>query len=409
MKKIFFSLCRLRRDFQYGIISLSLLSGLSAIILSGCESLSDENAKIAATVSGVKNIFAPDTRVAIFDVAAHWTNRGLVVNGEMNNPEAKKVLLDSLSSFVFRVIDSVNVITGPGKGEPAWGIVRISVANMRVKPAEQSELASQSLMGTVIRLWKVQRGWSYVQTPDRYLGWMDNDSFIKASEAGAEAWMNAKKIIVTDLTGRVWQTPDMNSYPVSDVVAGSLLKDDGKVGTWTKIELPDRRTGYLLSNGVTDYETWKKITKPTPDGIEHFAKLMIGIPYLWGGASTKAVDCSGFTKTVFMMNGLQLNRDANQQADEGLDIPVDEHFSNLRKGDLLFFGKKATAFMPEKIVHVGIYLGDETFIHSSGMVRISSFDSASPLYDPYDLNRFVRARRILISPPQVAEVTQGHL
>jgi hypothetical protein len=385
---------------------LLFLSSLSAFFLAGCSSLSDENARIASTISGVKNVFAPDTRVAIFDVATRWTNHGLVVNGEVNNPEAKKVLLDSLSSFVFRVVDSVKVITGPGE-EPEWGIVRISVANMRVKPAEQSELASQAIMGTVIRIWKARRGWSYVQTPDRYLGWMDNDSFIKASKADIDEWVNAKKVIVTDLTGRVWQTPDLNSYPVSDVVVGSLLKDEGRVGKWTKVELPDHRTGCLLSNEVADYATWEKITKPTPDGIEHFARMMVGIPYLWGGASAKAVDCSGFTKTVFMMNGLQLNRDANQQAEEGLDIPVGDHFSNLRKADLLFFGKKATATKPEKIVHVGIYLGNEMFIHSSGMVRISSFDPASPMYDPYDLNRFVRARRILVSSPQVAEVAAG--
>ncbi len=383
---------------------LLFLSGLPALFLAGCGTLSDENIKIASTISHVKNVFAPDTRVTIFDVATHWTNRGLVLKGEVDNPEAKKVLLDSLSSFVFRVIDSVEVITGPGEGEPEWGIVRISVANMRTKPAEASEMASQTIMGTVIRLWKVRRGWSYVQTPDRYLGWMDNDSFIKVSKDDAEKWMSEKKVIVTDLTGRVWQTPDPRSYPVSDVVSGSLLQNDGRIGNWTKVELPDHRTGYLLSSAVADYELWKKTTKPAPEGIEHFAKLMLGIPYLWGGTSTKAVDCSGFTKTVFMMNGIPLNRDANQQADEGLDIPVGERFSNLRKADLLFFGRKATAFRPEKIVHVGIYLGDEMFIHSSGMVRISSFDPASPLYDPYDLNRFVRARRILVSPPQVAEV-----
>lgn len=376
------------------------------LLLSGCSSLSDENAKIASTISNVKNVFAPDTRIAIFDVTPHWTSHGLVVSGEVNNPEAKQVLLDSLSSFVFRVIDSVKVIGGPGE-EPAWAIVRISVANMRTKPAEQSELASQAIMGTVIRVWKIQHGWSYVQTPDRYLGWMDNDSFIKTSNVEMEDWMKAKKVIVTDLTGRIMQTPDKNSYPVSDVVAGSLLKDEGRAGVWTRVELPDHRTGYLLSSVVTDYETWKNNTKPTPDGIEHFAKLMAGIPYLWGGTSTKAVDCSGFTKTVFMMNGLQLNRDANQQAEEGIDIPAGEHFSNLRKADLLFFGRKATATKREKIVHVGIYLGNEMFIHSSGMVRISSFDPASPIYDPYDLHRFVRARRILVSSPQVSEVAAG--
>ncbi|MEK7669999.1 MAG: NlpC/P60 family protein, partial [Bacteroidota bacterium] len=74
-----------------------------------------------------------------------------------------------------------------------------------------------------------------------------------------------------------------------------------------------------------------------------------------------------------------------------------EGFQNLRKGDLLFFGRKASFERRESISHVAVYLENKTFIHTpSGRgVRIGSFDPASSFYDEANLKRFVRARRVI--------------
>jgi cell wall-associated NlpC family hydrolase len=124
----------------------------------------------------------------------------------------------------------------------------------------------------------------------------------------------------------------------------------------------------------------------------------LGVPYLWGGTSVKGMDCSGFTKTVFRLNGMELNRDANQQALMGEEVVVDEQFNNLRTGDLLFFGRKATADRPERITHVAIYVGNKEYVHAPGgaRVRINSFDPAAPNFSQSLLTSFVRARRVLI-------------
>jgi cell wall-associated NlpC family hydrolase len=101
---------------------------------------------------------------------------------------------------------------------------------------------------------------------------------------------------------------------------------------------------------------------------------MMGSPYLWGGASGKAVDCSGFVKLVYYAQGIILARDASQQARYG--EPIDfNNMNNLQPGDLLFFGSSA-----QRISHVGIYLGEGNFIHSSGRVHISSIDPGDPKY-----------------------------
>ena len=74
---------------------------------------------------------------------------------------------------------------------------------------------------------------------------------------------------------------------------------------------------------------------------------------------------------------------------------MNKNWENLEVGDLLFFGSKATADSKERVVHVGMWIGNNSFIHSRGRVRISSFDPASPDYDEYELNRYLRTKRII--------------
>lgn len=62
---------------------------------------------------------------------------------------------------------------------------------------------------------------------------------------------------------------------------------------------------------------------------------------------------------------------------------------------MIFFGRKATADRKERVVHVGMYIGNKRFIHSQGDVHVSSFDSADELFDEYNLGRLLFATRVL--------------
>ena len=84
----------------------------------------------------------------------------------------------------------------------------------------------------------------------------------------------------------------------------------------------------------------------------------------------------------------------------GIEVSADSGMRRLSKGDLLFFGQKATAERPERITHVAIFLQDKQFIHTPGGsgVRIDSFDPAAPNFNDGLLKSFVRVRRVIGQP-----------
>ncbi len=343
----------------------------------------------------VKSQFVPDRRVDIFDTEIKNTKAGLVIKGETNIPAAKELLLQKIAEINPQFIDSIQILPAADLGAETYGVVRLSVCNIRSKPKHSAELATQSTLGSSLRIYKKEGDWYYVQTPDDYLGWLDKDGFTRMDKTAYDAWMQEEKVIVTTDIAKAKATADLESETVSDLLPGNILVKKGVEGDFEKVAFPDGREAFIPRRFRADLNAWLENTKPDTSRIFQTAKRMMGSPYLWGGTSSKGMDCSGYTKQIFFENGILLPRDASQQVRVGEEVKTDTTLVNLLPGDLLFFGRKATAEKKERIWHVAIYLGDGKIIHSAGNVKIQSLRRGDEDFAEDRLETFVRAKRIL--------------
>ncbi len=357
----------------------------------------DIGQKYSRLVEEISKKYVPDKRVDIFDVVIYEDDGKVILKGETTRKDAKDELITKLKQMSQNIQDSIVVLPSPELGEKIYGIISVSVANMRAKPAHQSELVNQVLMGNSVKILKRQGYWYLIQTepPENYIGWIEEGSLNIVDSRGFKKWENMKKVIFTDYFGFVYSQKDKKSIPVSDLSMGNILSVEKSEGSWFKVILPDGRSGYVEKNSVEDFERWRTSARLSVGNIINTAKKFVGFPYLWGGTSVRGFDCSGFTKIVFKMNGFELPRDADQQSQLGIEVDPGKDFENLKPGDLLFFGQRAEDGKPERITHVGIYLGNKEFIHCSGKVSIDSFDPKAPNFNEYRYKTFVKAKRLI--------------
>ena len=285
-----------------------------------------------------------------------------------------------------------------------WAVPVASVVNVRCTGTYGGEMETQALLGMPLKV--VKNGqWMRVQTPDGDTGYTLYSSLKKMTDAEMRAWNAAPQVMVTAHTAFVHEKPNARSQRMGDVVAACRLKLLGKKGSFYHVGYPDGREGYLPMTDGMALDKWRKGVKRDAQSIIATGLSLNGAPYMWGGTSTKAVDCSGFVRTTLLRHDITLPRNASQQAKVGQHIDIAPDFSNLQPGDLLFFGRKATGEKPAHVSHVGIYMGGKKFVHSLAWVHVSSFNPSDPEYDEYDLNRLLWAQRILPLVNQIPEVT----
>ncbi|MDE5890458.1 MAG: C40 family peptidase [Bacteroidales bacterium] len=289
-----------------------------------------------------------------------------------------------------------------------FAVVSLSVNFLRERPDYTAELGTQALMGTIVEIVGEDGYWREVITPEPYRAWCNELGIVEMSGTQLAGYRCAPKYICTAWHSTVYSGPSEASGKICDIVEGDIMRIAYAGGStartkaafargFAKVLLPDGTEGYVRKGDVQEYSSWAASRRPSADSIIDEALKFKGVPYMWGGASPNGVDCSGFVRHVFLMNGIALPRNASQQAKEGTGIPVrgtggsDSHadiqarttdmgysqdtdgvdIGNFRKGDLLFFGRTREDGSAA-ITHVGIYIGDGRFIHSSQYVRISS-------------------------------------
>jgi hypothetical protein len=225
--------------------------------------------------------------------------------------------------------------------------VNAPVVDMREMPSHDAEIVSQAIFAEEVFVEKSVGAWVYIYTPDGYSGWVLSDGLTERTS------LYKGDVIVTRLLAHLYGAEDTTRGPIKSLPYGvPLTVLDAASARWLKVALPDGAEGYIQKGNVAAYSP--VLSK---EELIEWSRQFLGLPYTWGGRSSFGYDCSGFVQICYRQLGISLQRDARQQINDPRfkAISIDK----LEAGDLVFFGKS-----PEKITHVGLYVGNNQFIHA---------------------------------------------
>lgn len=363
------------------------------LLVSSCELHSNLQDKAIEISEEIREKMASDSREAIYNIQFSVQNKQLVVRGETSLPKAKISLLSALKGLHVNLVDSLDLLPANDLADFTWALVNLSVVNLRSQPKHSAELVSQAIMGTPVRVLKKQNSWYLIQTPDHYIAWVDEAALQLKNKVQIKSWRHAPRVIcLPDF--RLAKSLNQKEI-VTDLVAGTILKVTKELKNSYELELPDGREITLNKEYCEDFDHWKEKKLIDAHQLTKTAKQFIGRPYLWGGTSSKGVDCSGFVKSVYFMNGIILARDASLQFRHGIPITPQQGYQKLVEGDLIFFGRAATNSKAQKVTHVGMYMANGEYIHSSGRVKINSFDPNAENFNNYRSVSWLGGRHVL--------------
>jgi hypothetical protein len=219
---------------------------------------------------------------------------------------------------------------------------------MRNEAADQSEMVNQILFGEHFKVLEIRKKWSRIRLAhDSYEGWICNKQWVEISEEDYKQLDKDVSTITTDILDII--TKDHHQA----IAIGSIL--------------PFYKSGHaLIKNELYQFDG---LTTPgfiNKEKLIENALIFLNAPYLWGGRSPLGIDCSGLTQMVYRLQGIDLPRDAYQQAKVGTTLSFIEESD---PGDLAFFDNEEG-----KVTHVGMILEDNHIIHASGKVRIDRID-----------------------------------
>jgi len=247
--------------------------------------------------------------------------------------------------------------------EDEYIIVSNSVASIYKKPTFTSELVTQALIWEKLIVIEKKTTWYKVKQNDDYIGWIHSFYIINSNiynrnktlhEINNWYWVKDKFLQLKYKNNQTY----FLSY-------GSLIPCFKEDIFFTL--LPNNDKLYLDESSVINYNDKSKFKKYLLESMQE----LIGTPYLWGGKSSYGFDCSGLVQSILKVTkNIFLPRDASMQISSKLLKVVETS----KIGDLIFFKEN------NRVVHVGIYINDIDFMHSSGFVKINSINKKSKYY-----------------------------
>lgn len=364
----------------------------------------DDPTPLREAIAEVKAELAPDSRTDRIEVIIE----GNVARGYTTLPDALPLLEEIFEDYP-HYESRVRLLPDSVIGEKKYGIIKVSVANLRSRPGHSRELATQALLGTPLELLDQENDWYLVRTPDRYIAWLESGAFTPASVEEMIDWYEGDLAFYALPFAETTTTPGGGDV-LADPVIGSLVKPLKREGAWTQVQLPDGEAGFNRSLMLRPTDNWMDPTGLEVDSLLASAQQLSGRPYLWGGTSAKGMDCSGFTKMAYHINGYVIPRDASQQVHAGEEVPLDDQLSAVQPGDLLFFGSLREDGS-QRITHVGFYLGDGRLLHSGADNGRITEDNLLEGRDNYNAKRraaLLRAKRLRPGTEGVQTIAEAY-
>ena len=290
----------------------------------------------------------------------------------------------AVKTFFCAIVFSVCFLGVAGAINVSVGTVTASSPlNLRSGPSTSSSVLTTIPSGTKVFVYSDDGPWITASSAGKF-GYLSSE-YVSITE-NAEGNFGSGLVTGNSVNLRADASVDSDSLKTLD--QGSSVSISGLKNDWYKVTI-DNVTGYISSDYVTTATAMpaKETVASTKDSeIVAYAKQFLGVKYRSGGTSPKGFDCSGFTYYVYKHFGITLSRSSGAQFSSSCE-KISK--SELKPGDLVFFANPNKS--RKSIGHVGIYIGNNSFIHSSSpgdVVKITS------LSDSYYVKYFIAAGRV---------------
>lgn len=277
----------------------------------------------------------------------------------------------SLKKILIKTLVTISVAAMiPFQAFASTGTVTADVLNVRTQPSTASEKVGALKNGAGVNvLENTGNGWLKIQ-------YGQGTAYVSAEFVNMSAPAPQVSGTVTASILNIRQQPSLNAAVIAQVPNGTALSIlDTTDSYWFKVKYGVvegyAASEYINTSARTTYNQTSRsgyVDRTSNEALIEYAKQFIGLPYVYGGSTPAGFDCSGFVQYVFKQFGTNLSRTTYTQVNEGTYVSRDQ----LQMGDLVFFAPGGN------INHVGIYISDGNFIHSThtgDVLKISNLSS----------------------------------
>lgn len=296
----------------------------------------------------------------------------------------------------------------------------VAISNIRASATTDSEVVGQARADEKVLQIETDGTWSKIKTAAGVEGFVLNEfltgiaptpvetvppatnpTTAPAESTSEPVSTEAPTSPFTDVSGKVYVNvsaanlraePNTSSSIVATLSYADAIDRIAANDSWTKVQTAGGQIGYILNSLFQTEE----ISTPDPappqasskgQQAADIARSLVGVPYVYGGASIYGVDCSGLVKYAYAQLGINLPHGSNSQARGAGDIipfSNSNYEATLVPGDLLFFNRHNSA-PSDNYTHVGVYVGNGQMVHAQAPGHLVKVVSLYSHYSPVRL------------------------